>query len=39
MQNKNFIKGGLKEALNTVYLLEKCYESSQTQKTIELINE
>ncbi len=39
MQNKNFIKDGLKEALDTVYLLEKCYESSQAQKTIELINE
>lgn len=39
MKNKNFNKDGLKEALNAIYLLEKCYESSQAQKTIELINE
>lgn len=39
IQNKNFHKDGLKEAFNTIYLLEKCYESSQAQKTIELINE
>ncbi|MCC6254633.1 MAG: Gfo/Idh/MocA family oxidoreductase [Ignavibacteriaceae bacterium] len=39
MQKKIFNKDGLKEALNTIYLLEKCYESSKAQKTIELINE
>lgn len=34
--NKNFHKEGLEEAYNTIYLLDKCYESAREGKTIEL---
>ena len=38
VQKKNY-KEGLKEAFDTIYLLDKCYESAREHKTIELRNE
>ncbi len=35
-QSKNYNQKGLLEAYNTVYLLDKCYESAREQKTIEV---
>ncbi|MFZ6032659.1 MAG: Gfo/Idh/MocA family protein [Melioribacter sp.] len=39
VQNKNFHKKGLEDAYNTIYLLDKCYQSACKNKTIELYNE
>ncbi|NCQ19189.1 MAG: hypothetical protein COZ80_05525 [Ignavibacteria bacterium CG_4_8_14_3_um_filter_37_9] len=39
VQKKNFHKKGLQDAYNTIYLLDKCYESACKRKTIELRNE
>jgi predicted dehydrogenase len=39
VQKKNFHKEGLEDAYNTIYLLDKCYESARERKTIELQNE
>lgn len=39
VQNKNFHKEGLEDAYNTIYLLDKCYQSAREHKTIELYNE
>lgn len=39
VQKKNFHKEGLEDAYNTIYLLDKCYESARERKTIELRNE
>lgn len=39
VQKKNFHKEGLEDAYNTIYLLDKCYESARGRKTIELQNE
>lgn len=36
VQKKNFHKEGLEDAYNTIYLLDKCYESARVRKTIEL---
>lgn len=36
IQKKSFSKEGIMDAYNTVYLLDKCYESSSEQKSIEL---
>lgn len=39
VEKKNFHKEGLEDAYNTIYLLDKCYESARERKTIELRNE
>ena len=39
VQKKNFHREGLEDAYNTIYLLDKCYESARERKTIELQNE
>jgi len=39
VQEKNYHKEGLEDAFNTIYLLDKCYESAREGKTIELHNE
>lgn len=39
VQENNFHKEGLEDAFNTIYLLDKCYESARERKTIELHNE
>lgn len=39
VQKKNFNKEGLEDAYNTIYLLDKCYQSAREHKTIELRNE
>lgn len=36
IENDNFSKDGLLEAYNTIFLLDKCYESDRQSKTIEL---
>ncbi|MCE5304286.1 hypothetical protein LLG34_01095 [bacterium] len=38
-EKKNFRKNGLEEVYNSIYFLDKCYESAQERKTIELNNE
>jgi len=39
VQKRNFHKEGLEDAYNTIYLLEKCYQSARECRTIELRNE
>jgi predicted dehydrogenase len=39
IQKKSFFKDGLFDAYNTIYLLDKCYESSREKKSIELNDE
>lgn len=39
VRKKSFHKEGLEDAYNTIYLLDKCYESARESKTIELHNE
>ncbi len=39
VRKKNFHKEGLVDAYNTIYLLDKCYESAHEQKSINMNNE
>ncbi|MFA3782873.1 Gfo/Idh/MocA family protein [Melioribacteraceae bacterium 4301-Me] len=39
LEKKDYHKNGLTEAYYTTYLLDKCYESSSTRRTIALLNE